>query len=205
VVALDEIRSRLARYEPRTLDPVRAKRAAVSVVLRDAGAGPELLFIERAKRAGDPWSGHMAFPGGRMEPGDASPQAAAERETHEEVGLVLAGAEHLGRLDDLEGRHAGRPVELVISAFVYRVGEVGPLVPSEEVEEAMWVPLRTLADPTRHVDYAYPPARGAVYPGIVVGHPERHVVWGLTFRFLEGFFAALGRPLVHEGRVRVGA
>jgi 8-oxo-dGTP pyrophosphatase MutT (NUDIX family) len=205
VLGLDEIRSRLARYAPRTLDPSEARRAAVSVVLRQAAGGPELLFIERAKRAGDPWSGHMAFPGGRMEPADATPRSAAERETFEEVGIALDAADHFGRLDDLEGRHAGRPVELVISAFVYGVGEVGPLVPSDEVEEALWVPIGALTDPARHVDYAYPPAHGAVYPGIVIGDPTRHVVWGLTFRFLQGFFEALGRPLRHEARGRVGA
>ena len=55
--------------------------------------------------------------------------------------------------------------------------------------------MSPLVDPAHHVDYAYPPAGGARYPGIVVGDPERHVVWGLTYRFLEIFFQAVERPL----------
>jgi 8-oxo-dGTP pyrophosphatase MutT (NUDIX family) len=206
VIALDEIRRRVAAYAPRTVDDAGARRAAVSVVLRPGArdGAPELLFIERARREGDPWSGHMAFPGGRMERGDASVRMAAERETLEEVGLALDTAEHLGRLDDLEGRHAGRPVELVISAFVYQLDAPPPLRPSEEVSEALWVPLGALFDPAHHVDYAYPLARGALYPGIVVGDPERHVVWGLTYRFLQGFCDVVGRPLRHEARRRLG-
>ena len=51
---------------------------------------PEILFIRRAARQGDRWTGHVAFPGGKRDPDDASDRAAAERETREEVGLDLA-------------------------------------------------------------------------------------------------------------------
>jgi 8-oxo-dGTP pyrophosphatase MutT (NUDIX family) len=137
----------------------------------------------------------MAFPGGRVEISDESVQRAAERETFEEVGIDLASAELLGRLDDLEGRHAGGTLPLVISAFVYHLPEPAPIEPSPEVELALWIPVTALVDPAHHIDYAYPLAGGASYPGIVVGDPERHVVWGLTYRFLEIFFQALERPL----------
>lgn len=202
VIPLEEVRRRLASHPARTVDSATARRAAVSVVLRPGAAGPEVLFIERAERSGDPWSGHMAFPGGRMEAVDAHVRAAAERETREEVGLDLTRALHLGRLDDLEGHHAGRPVELVISAFVYQLEGPEPLGASDEVQEALWVPLGALLDPGSHVDYAHPLLRGALYPGIVVGDPQRHVVWGLTYRFVQGFFEALGQPLQHDPKRR---
>jgi 8-oxo-dGTP pyrophosphatase MutT (NUDIX family) len=195
VIPLDRIRVSLSSHRPRLIDPYGKGQAAVAMVLRDASSGPELLLIERAKRAGDPWSGHMAFPGGRVERLDPNPRFAAERETLEEVGLRLGEAEILGRLDDLGGRHAGRTAELVISGFAYFAPEPAPIVSSPEVREALWVPLSILLDPARHVDYAYPPAPGATYPGILVGDPERHVVWGLTYRFLEGFFGIVGHPL----------
>ncbi len=195
MIALDEVRRALALHAPRLIDPSGKRQAAVAMLLHESAAGPEVLFIERAQRAGDPWSGQMAFPGGRVEGGDADARAAAERETFEEVGLSIDGAERLGRLDDLEGRTGGRPIDLVISAFVYRVDRPGPLHASEEVENALWVPLRRLHDPAHHVEYEYPLAPGARWPGIVVGHPERHVVWGLTYRFVERFFDLLpGRP-----------
>lgn len=195
MISLDDIRRALHAALPVVLDAHLKRHAAVALVLREGAQGPELLFIERAQRAGDPWSGHMAFPGGRVERLDPNPRFAAERETLEEVGLPLGSAEELGRLDDLEGRHAGRSAELVISAFVYRVPEHRPLVASVEVREILWVPIATLLEPARHVDYVYPLAPDARYPGIVVGDPERHVIWGLTFRFLQLFFARLGRAI----------
>jgi 8-oxo-dGTP pyrophosphatase MutT (NUDIX family) len=162
------------------------------MVLRDGRGGPEVLFIERASRQGDPWSGHMAFPGGKVDPGDAGGREAAERETLEEVGVSLAGSERLGRLDDKQGNPLTAP-RLVISGFVYRVEEPDPLVPNYEVREAFWFPLPQLLDEARHVEYETP---GELrFPGILVGKPRRHVVWGLTYSFLESFFSTVGRPL----------
>ena len=194
---LEEIRTALAAHTPLVLAP-QALHAAVAVVLHDSGAGPEMLFIERAQREGDPWSGHMAFPGGRVDPADPDARSAAERETREEVGIDLASAEPLSRLDDLEGTVAGvHP--LVISAFAYLVGTRGPLSLNHEVCAALWVPVHDLLDPARHVAYPYPGDQGGIhFPGIVVGRPDRQVVWGLTYRFLERFFAVLGLPL-HAG------
>jgi 8-oxo-dGTP pyrophosphatase MutT (NUDIX family) len=186
------IRDALAAKPPQqVVDPTRP-RAAVAVVLREAAGGPELLLIERSKHPDDPWSGHMAFPGGRVDPGDPDPQSAAERETLEEVGLSLTGAELLGRLDDIEGRQGGRTLSLVISAHVYHCEEPGELVLNHEVASAHWVPLARLHDAAYHVEYTTPYGG---YPGILVGEPDRHVVWGLTYRFLEIFLATLGRPL----------
>jgi 8-oxo-dGTP pyrophosphatase MutT (NUDIX family) len=195
VIDLARVRSALASYKPRLLPEAGRPQAAVAMLLRDEGAAPDVLLIERARREGDPWSGHMAFPGGRVERADPSVRKAAERETFEEVGIDLEGAELLGRLDDLEGRHAGRPVSLVISAFVYRVQEPTPVESNPEVETALWVPMPALSDPAHHIEYTYPASGGARYPGIVVGDPDRHVVWGLTYRFLEIFFQAVERPL----------
>lgn len=191
---MDDIRRALARYEPARIPGPDLRRAAVAMVLR-GDAPPDVLLIERARRPGDRWSGHMAFPGGFVDPGDAGARAAAERETREEVGLDLRAAEYLGRLDDLEGRHAGRRSGLVISAFVYHHPAPGRLAPNEEVAQALWVPLRRLATPESQVDHTHPDAGDLVYPGILVGRPGRHVVWGLTYRFIEVFFQAVGRPM----------
>ena len=192
---MDDVRERLASYEPKLLSARDKRHAAVAMVLRELGDGLDILFIERAEREGDPWSGHMAFPGGRLEDIDHGPRAAAERETHEEVGVSLRDASYLGRLDDLEGRHAGRPSGLVISAHVYQLDEVAPVQPNYEVREAFWFPLAGLRDPVRRVDYRHPVLPDQRFPGILVGEPERHVVWGLTYRFLEVFFEVVGKPL----------
>jgi 8-oxo-dGTP pyrophosphatase MutT (NUDIX family) len=193
---LIDIREALSDHEPETLTSPSRQGAAVAMVLRESAGVPEVLFIERARREGDPWSGHMAFPGGRIDPDDAHARGAAERETREEVGVDLSGAESLGRLDDLRGRHAAAPDRgLVISAFVYHVVEPEPLQPNWEVEHAFWFPLPELLDRERQVEYAVQRGANLRFPGILVGTPERHVVWGLTYRFLEVFFEVVGRPL----------
>lgn len=187
------IRGRLRDHAPLEIgDDEAANRAAVAMVLHDAPAGPSVLFIERARREGDPWSGHMAFPGGRMDATDATPQAAAERETFEEVGLSLEGAELIGRLDDKRGNPRAHPT-LVISAFVYRVADdrAPALTPNYEVASAFWFPVAQLLAREHQAIYA---AHELEFPGIRVGE-ERHVVWGLTYSFLESFFDTIGRPL----------
>jgi len=191
-----EIRRALSDHEPEILTATPRNHAAVAMILREADPGPEVLFIERARRRGDPWSGHMAFPGGRIEPVDRDAREAAERETLEEVGLSLAGAESLGRLADLRGRHAGRPdAAMVISGFVYHAAETEPLRLNGEVADAFWFPLAALAEAERHVEYKVVRGSRTRFPGICVGDDERHVVWGLTYRFLEVFLEIAGHPL----------
>jgi ADP-ribose pyrophosphatase YjhB (NUDIX family) len=196
VPRIEEIRRALSVYQPTLSQREMERRASVALVLREVAAhGPEILFIERAEKHGDPWSGHMAFPGGRVEVAGETAEQAAVRETLEEVGLVLAEGGRLGRLDDLEGRHAGRPPGMLISAFVYHLDAPGELVPQQsEVREAFWVPVRSLVEPARQVRRAFRGTGSFEFPGIVVGEPDRHVVWGLTYRFLEVFFRAIGRP-----------
>ncbi len=192
VLTVDQVRLSLARRPGIALEDQQLRRAAVAMVLTEGRSGAEVLFIERARHPGDPWSGHMAFPGGRVDPGDATGRDAAERETLEEVGLSLTGAELLGRLDDKKGNPRTTP-ELVISAFVYHATEPGELTINHEVQDAFWFPVDGLLDRARHVQYT---AHGEFeFPGILVGEPDRHVVWGLTYSFLESFFSVVGSPL----------
>jgi 8-oxo-dGTP pyrophosphatase MutT (NUDIX family) len=186
VRSVDELRTALAEHAPQPLNGRR--RAAVAVVVLEQASGPELLFIERARRASDPWSGQMAFPGGRMSRHDLHPRAAAERETLEEVGVDLSKAELLGQLHDLQaGVRVVSP--LVLSAFVYRIGSPPPLTLNHEVHQALWVPAATLTNPRQYVDHRWGPGR---FPGIVVGDPDRHVVWGLTYQLVGQLFSLVG-------------
>ena len=196
VPTLERIQSRLKIFEPRLVPGPENERAAVALVVREHREQAELLFIERATREGDPWSGHMAFPGGRVEEGDLSCRAAAERETLEEVGISLERADYLGALGDLQGHPQFRPTGLVVSAYVFLLRAHGPVVLARsEVRQAMWFPVRDLLSPERHVDYTSPDLLEFKFPGIRVGDPERHVVWGLTYRFLDIFLKAIERPL----------
>ena len=196
MVDLTHIRTELESFDPDRLDERGLDQAGVALVLRERAGRPEVLFIERATRDGDPWSGHMAFPGGRLEPGDADTRGAAVRETLEEVGVSLHDAEYLGLLGDLQGNPRFRPSRLVVSAHIFHAPEPGPFVLDErEVQEAMWFPVEEMLEPTRHVAYTTPRLSEVEFPGIVVGEPDRHVVWGLTYRFIDIFMGAIARPL----------
>lgn len=192
---IDDIARSLDEHEPQELETDGKRLAAVAMVLRPSARGAEVLFIERARHESDPWSGHMAFPGGRVDPVDPHPRAAAERETLEEVGIPLHGAQHLGRLPDLPGRGDVRAHRMVISGHVFLIEDPAPLAIDErEVAQAFWFPLWDLHDPERHVPHRIS-GMTAEFPGVLVGEPGRHVVWGLTYRFLEEFFGIVGRPL----------
>ena len=193
VLGVDDVRRALLEHEPSLLEAGLQQRAAVAIVLTDNAGSLDLLLIERARRAGDPWSGHIAFPGGRVDAADATARAAAERETLEEVGLSLAGSEFLGRLDDLPGRPVP-PSDFAVSAFVFYTSDPGALALNHEVRDAFWFPLDSLSDRERHIDHPAKVESGRLFPGILVGKRGRHVVWGLTYRFLDRFLTILGQP-----------
>jgi 8-oxo-dGTP pyrophosphatase MutT (NUDIX family) len=200
MIEFDEIVRRMDGYRSNSLSREGKQVASVALILRDAEPGLEVFFIERAKREGDPWSGHMAFPGGRVEHVDSSERHTAERETFEEVGIRLDDAAYLGKLADLSGR-ADVARNMVVSAHVFGLDEHDEVViETAEVASAFWFPLAGLLEPTSHVGLSKRYGEREVeFPGIAVGDPERHVVWGLTYRFLEIFLDLIGRPLP-EGR-----
>jgi len=165
--------------------------AAVAAILHDRNAEAEVLLIRRAHKEGDPWSHHMAFPGGRQDPTDRDLLHTALRETEEEVGLKLVPEKHLiGRLDDLPAVIRGNRVGLVIAPFVFAVDGEPVLVPRvEEVEEVVWAQLSALAEGVLDTKYDYQFGGQKVeLPGYDVGG---RVVWGMTHRMLGALLAAL--------------
>lgn len=179
---------------PATRGSQLASRAAVAAVFRAGPADTELLFIQRAEHDRDPWSGHMAFPGGRTDPIDVDSHATAERETLEELGLDLGPAIRLGSLADTSGGRATNNLVAVSAHCYWLHGERPALRLNYEVAAAIWVPLEQLLDPDRYIDYWYPPSR-STFPGIQLD-VESQVIWGLTLRFLADLFTRLDRPFI---------
>lgn len=192
---IERLRTGLSRRSVSGPEAAANVHAAVAMVLREGSAGAEVLFIERAMRPDDPWSGHMAFPGGRLEISDESPRTAACRETREEVGLELSRAEYLGHLCDLTGR-SGAPRPMIVSAHAFHLEEDQALaLDLGEVRSAFWFPLAELRNEARRTTYTIRELPDRPFPAIVVGEPGRHFVWGLTYRILEEAFTLLEHPL----------
>ena len=191
MVGLPEVRSVRGGRVPLELSE-HEQWAAVAVLLREGASGPEVFFIRRAEHPRDPWSGHMAFPGGRQDTGDPTLLHTAMRETHEEVGLDLSReAEHIGQLDDLQAIARGKPQETVIRPFVFEVHRESPIrVDETEVAEALWTPLLPLY--RGEVDAVRP----YQWHGAQIDFPaydvDGRLVWGLTYQMLRSFFRILG-------------
>lgn len=159
--------------------------AAVALVLLPSGQGIEALFIKRAVRDGDPWSGQIALPGGRRHAGEASLMFTAMRETLEEVGLDLAAAgELLGELSELRPRTPVLP-PIIVRPYVFAVSARPSIILSDEVAEAFWVPLRDVFDPEKRQEITVRFSDLHVRrPAIGVGE---HVIWGMTEHILRVF------------------
>ena len=191
---IKQVRRKLATHAPDLVESENHQRASVAVVLREGLHSAEVLLIERAIFEGDPWSGHMAFPGGRMEVGDDSTRVTAARETFEEVGVELTNAEYLGQIDELVGNRRVSP-RLVISAHAFHLEENQEFaLDPAEVQQAFWFPLAGLHEQSRQVEHIVPEMPDIRFPGVVVGDPSRHIVWGLTFRFLERMLHVIEHP-----------
>lgn len=186
-LGLPDVRQFLAARNPRELH-TQNRWASVAMMLRDMPAGPEVFFIRRAEHPSDPWSGHMAFPGGRKEEGDFSLLHTVYRETLEEVGIDLQRhAEPIGRLDDLQAVAKGKPAGTVIRPYVFELHTDVPLqIDASEVAETIWTPISPLfrgeADTVRPYEWQ---SRTIEFPAYDV---SGRVVWGLTYQMLRSFF-----------------
>ena len=153
--------------------------AAVAVVL--APEPDALLLIRRAERVGDPWSGHMALPGGRQDPADPDLFSTAVRETVEEVGLALGRAQLFGSLDDVVPRTPVLP-PIAVRPFVFGLAHRPLLSLNPEVAAARWVPLDLLLHPETYNSVELE-VRGEnrVFPAYRV---DDSIVWGMTERIV---------------------
>jgi 8-oxo-dGTP pyrophosphatase MutT (NUDIX family) len=186
---------RNALAEPPAQPPAAAEakyHAAVALILSQETDGSRLLFIERAEHPNDPWSGHIAFPGGRIETDDDSPRDAAERETLEEVGLKLDSADCLGHLSDVTGIH----LPVVVSGFVYGIGVGAELMPNVEVKNAFWIALDQLCAPQHQVQHTFHQhGRQRTFPAIDLLGPGRPLLWGLSYRLVAQLLHHLDRQI----------
>jgi len=165
-------------------DPA-ARPAAVAVILHEDQDGISALFIKRAEQLGDPWSGQIAFPGGRFEVGDADLLSTAIREAREETGIDLNEAEQLGALDDVNPRSPHLP-PIFVRPFVFALSRRPPHTNSPaEVQRSFWIPFKTLIDPATSTQITMT-LRG-IPRTFTAYEVEGEVIWGMTERIVRLF------------------
>lgn len=196
VFHLDRVKEKLTRLGHEPGGPAGAEdgpHAAVAAILRNGpgGEGAELLFIVRAESPTDPWSGHIAFPGGRRDPEDESLLATAIRETREEVAIDLTRAELLARLPDIPAFIRSRRGTLIVTPFVFALHEDVIPTPNREVAATLWVPVSKLAGGEGRGTYAFTWENKPYELPCVRLDPGQHVLWGMTHRMMETMLEAL--------------
>ncbi len=143
-----------------------------------------LLLIRRAERAGDPWSGHLALPGGRREPGDPDLVATAIREVAEEVGFSLDPARLAGSLDDVIPRTPSLP-PVAVRPYLFFLPDRPVITLNAEVSAAEWVEVEHLLRPETYRSVQIQlGGESRTFPAY---HLEDGFVWGMTERILTGF------------------
>lgn len=185
VPLLQLIEKRLTGYRPgRKLLRRFMRRSAVAILLSVRRGELHILMIKRAERKGDSWSGHMAFPGGRMDPGDANGFAVATRETEEEVGVRLEDcATCIGRLSEVRARPRPGMLGMAVTPFVFRLEREVDFRLNHEVAEVLWVPLEFLLDVSRRDTLTWE-HRGAKLE-LPCYYYRGRCIWGLSLMMLD--------------------
>lgn len=187
---LRSIEERLRVRDPRVVDLAAARRAAVAMTLAPMEDDLGVLLIRRAEHDGDPWSGHMAFPGGHRDPVDTSLTHTAIRETREEVGIDLeAHGQLVSRLDDVQARARGRDLDMVVTPFLFVLDQPrSTIIDRSEVADALWIPLQVFRDDRYHGTTAI--ERGSFRADFPAFLYEGNIVWGMTYRMIRDFLRA---------------
>jgi len=166
----------------RSVSEEQGANAAVAVLLKQEKEDFRVFFVKRVENDADPWSGQMAFPGGKRDEKDVNLKQTVVRETLEETGInLLDCCRFLGVLTAVRSRP--RP-DLRILPFVVLV-EYEPLVRlnRKELEDFYWIPFKELVQSKTFVKFDF-----GEFPAYFV---RNEVIWGLTHRILEDFFAVL--------------
>lgn len=192
--SFDALKAALERYALHDGPFAGAPRhASVCVLVAETMPTPHICFIRRAQWDGDPWSEHIAFPGGSRF-GDETPLQTVRREVQEEVGVAIAEDAELVQLPQLRIRLAGRERLLLLDPFIcHLTGPLPQLQCGPEVGAAFWTPVTELWS-AQNLDHLVLGDQGdvLVYPAIRL---PQGTVFGITLRVLTLLSDRLGIPL----------
>ena len=177
-LSLSRVEAALVRA-PNLDEDTGCGRAAVAMILDEY---LDVLFIVRAIQEGDPWSGHVGFPGGRRNDADLDLFQTAVRETHEEIGLDLSTARFLGILDEVRSPAAG-PMAVVARPYVFLIRKIPVLTLNHEVADTLSVSLSGLAAGNGRGQFVLDWRGAKVTLPCVDCEGQR--LWGMTLRMVD--------------------
>lgn len=164
-----------------------SEKAGVAVIIRKSDRGYRLLLIKRSTKIKDPWSGHIAFPGGHYEKDDQSIFNTVIRETREETGIDLyTQAKYLFALS--EAFPLNEP-GLKVYPFVFELYRDVEIKCDEEVENYYWIPIDNLERETVKVDYEGVAKKTEAYTYMTQN--KKIIIWGLTKRIIDDLLMRL--------------
>jgi len=159
--------------------------AAVMIVIKYFKDCNYILFIKRSDVEWDPFSGHMAFPGGKNEKEDKDLLETAYRETLEETGIDLKiNGQLLGRLDDCKPNNPTAR-NIVVTPYISYLDKKVSIIPNYEVDEALWIPISHLKDES-NLEILYKSRDGKIIEDYNYRFND-YVIWGMTGRVLHQF------------------
>lgn len=172
--------------------PANSRRAGVALILKALGKDLSVLFIQRALHEDDPWSGHIAFPGGHHERTDTDVLQTVVRETEEEVGITLAPSDCVSQLPFEKPYTSDQRTDLVVLPYVFVLTHEPDLYLNHEVSEVMWVSLTQLVSgellTNETVNFN---SKEYQLPGFRLN--DKHFIWGLTYRVLQRFCSIIAQ------------
>ncbi len=186
-------------------------RAAVTMILRQHKQttddphddGIEVLMMRRAERKGDPWSGHMAFPGGKMDSSDESSFETSLRELAEETGIPSPdeNLQSVGRLSDVLTRNHSGKRPMVVTPFVFSLVNDVTFNPNYEVAELIWIPLDYVRNPAHREKMHWE------FKGATINLPcyffEGRRIWGLSLTMLDELVKLLYKQSFNDSHSRL--
>ncbi len=169
-------------------------QAAVALILRQKSAQTlELLMIQRAIKEDDPWSGHMAFPGGKRNSPKEQSIETAIRETKEETGITLLKEQCIGRLSDIVTRNHDKKNLMKVTPWVFTLpthieGHTNDeLTLNHEAQDSCWLPCSLFVKNNR-TPMKWPLLKTGPWK-YTVNLPsyqhDRKIVWGLSLMMID--------------------
>jgi 8-oxo-dGTP pyrophosphatase MutT (NUDIX family) len=154
--------------------------AAVAILLREEVDDYETLLVRRAVVQGDPWSGDMAFPGGKKAPQDRTLRDTVVREVSEETGIDLDALTYIGALPVI---FSSMKPDRDVLPIVYLYEGRPEIRLNSELTAYRWVHLKDLR--TNRTTAKVKGWEGEVFK---LGDD---IVWGLTYRMLDNLLALM--------------